>query len=135
MIDIDHETYTVVPELACPMGRWGGDHTCQCVYRKTVCDGVYHLCMCGGDWKTESATQCGCRLTPREKENNPMATPVGITMTAHQGDFNVTVNISSTAAITPGSVLAVQLERAAKAMAVLLDNSRPARDNDDAPDF
>jgi hypothetical protein len=60
-----------------------------------------------------------------------MATPVSITMTATQGDFVVEVSISAVATVNPGSVLNIQLERTAKAMAVMLDTSRPSDDEDD----
>ena len=113
----EHPHYTAEPALACSSAAWGGNHTCQCVYRKTVCDGVNHLCMCGSTWRTATGayTRCHCN-----HERETMATPVGIEISAHQGEFNVSVTISADASITPSSVLAVQLQRAAKAMAVLL---------------
>jgi hypothetical protein len=113
----EHPAYTADPALACSATAWGGNHTCQCVYRKAVCDGLDHLCMCGSEWRTATGayTRCHCN-----HERKTMATPVGISISAHQGEFNVSVTISADASITPSSVLAVQLQRAAKAMAVLI---------------
>lgn len=132
----NHPTYTVDSKYACQATGWGGNHTCHCVYRKEVCDGLEHLCMCGSSWSTTTGayTRCECN-----HERTTMATPVGIQITAHQGEFTTTVSMSAEATITPGSVLAVQLERAARAMAVLLDSNRPARSDDEdeyeGPDF
>lgn len=64
-----------------------------------------------------------------------MATPVGITITAHQGDFQLEISIEAQVAINPTSVLSVQMERAAKAMAVLLDSTHPSTDDEDGRDF
>jgi len=129
----EHPHYTEKPELACDATGWGGNHTCRCVYRKTVCDGIDHLCMCGSDRRTTTGafSRCNCN-----HERNNMATPVGITMTAQNGDFNVSVTISSTST-DPGSVLAVQLQRAAKAMAILLTpgNEEGRLDDYEGPDF
>lgn len=132
----EHPHYTEKPELACEATGWGGNHTCQCVYRKTVCDGIDHLCMCGSDWRTTTGAYSRCNCN---HERDTMATPVGISMSAQNGDFNVSVTISSTATITSSAVLAVQLQRAAKAMAVLITNGNEdsALDPDtyDGPDF
>lgn len=126
---IGHPHYTVDAKYACPAAKGGENHTCNCVYRRAVCDGTNHLCMCGDDWTTPAS--CGC---PEHHERNTMATPVGIEITAHKGEFVVEVKISSEVTVTPGSVLTTQLERAAKAMAVLLDDTRPSYD-DDEPEF
>lgn len=53
-------------------------------------------------------------------------------MTAHMGDFEVSVSIKANSAITPPAVLAEHQRRAAKAMDILLTDpaSRPAEDDD-----
>lgn len=127
----NHAAYTIDPQLACGAATWGGTHQCSCVYRKTVCDGTNHLCMCGSTWTDEQLCTCS---TPREKKEITMATPVGVTITAHQGKFTLEVSMSTEATITPSSVLAVHLERTAKAMAVLLGDTRPSYE-DSEPDF
>lgn len=60
-----------------------------------------------------------------------MATPVSITLNATQGEFQVEVSIHAEVTVNPGSVAAVQLERATKAMAILLNS----QEGDDDPDF
>jgi hypothetical protein len=124
----DHPVYTADAALACGAARWGGDHQCSCVYRRRHCDGNYHLCMCGGDWSSPGSCEC---TTPREKESNTMATPVSVTINVTQGEFALEVSMHADVVIGSGTVAATQLERAAKAMAVLLNQSGPqSRDED-----
>lgn len=131
----DHPAYTIDARHACQATSWGGDHTCHCVYRKEVCDGLEHLCMCGSGWSTTTPyTLCGCN-----HERTTMATPVGIEISAHMGEFTTSVSINADATITPVSVLAVHLQRAAKAMAVLITDGKESGhldpDEYDGPDF
>lgn len=122
----NHPRFTADRRLACPARSWDvPGHVCQCVIRRPLCDGENHLCMCGSGWWTHG---CDCS-TPREKEN--MATPVSITLNATQGEFQVEVSIHAEVTVNPGSVAAVQLERATKAMAILLNS----QEGDDDPDF
>lgn len=125
----NHPRFTADPELACQGTTWGGNHACHCVIRRPLCDGENHLCMCGSGWWRRNS--CDCSTQPREKEN--MATPVSITLNATQGEFQVEVSIHSEVPVNPGSVAAVQLERATKAMRVLLGSQD--NDDDDDPDF
>lgn len=130
----DHPTYTVDAKYACNASTWGGDHTCSCVYRKAVCDGNEHLCMCGSSWTTPTGPYTRCACGPHhEKENTPMATPVGIRLTAHQGDFEVEVSVKTNSAISPASVLDEQMRRAQRAFGILLrdDTMRPVHPDDD----
>jgi len=62
-----------------------------------------------------------------------MATPVGITMNARRGEFNVTVSVTSDT-IAPSGVLAVQLRRAAKAMSILISDDVGTDSVDDDSD-
>lgn len=60
-----------------------------------------------------------------------MATPVSVTINVTQGEFALEVSMHADVAIGSSTVAATQLERAAKAMAVLLDQSGPkSRDED-----
>jgi hypothetical protein len=60
-----------------------------------------------------------------------MATPVSVTINVTQGEFALEVSMHADVAIGSGTVAATQLERAAKAMAVLLNQSGPqSRDED-----
>lgn len=63
-----------------------------------------------------------------------MGTPVNTNITVLQGDFEVEVRIEATSAGSSSRMAAVQLERAAQAMAVLLGNTRPSNDDDDEED-
>lgn len=58
----EHPLYTVDRALACTATTWGGMHECSCVYRKAVCDGINHLCMCGSGWFTDPPETCLCAL-------------------------------------------------------------------------
>lgn len=124
----NHPRFTADRRLACPARSWDvPGHVCQCVIRRPLCDGENHLCMCGSGWWRRNGCDCS---TPREKEY--MATPVSITLNATQGEFQVEVSIHAEVTVGPASVAAVQLKRATKAMAILLNSQEG---DDDDPDF
>lgn len=131
----DHPAYTIDAKFACNAAKYSETHQCACVYRQTVCNGSEHLCMCGDSWTDKRACYCP-ELHHHEKEENTMSTPVGLSMKAHMGDFEIEVTIKAKV-LTPQSVLAEHQRRAAKAMAILLTESASRRDEDDydGPDF
>jgi len=124
-----HPAYTVDPAEACEATSWGGNHTCHCVYRRTVCDGINHLCLCGNDWRdmTGAYSRCYCN----HERNIHMATPVGIEITAHQGEFRLTVSMEADVITGASTVQREQLRRATRAMMALLDTSEPSADDED----
>lgn len=112
----DHPDYTIDAQYACAATKPGDNHQCHCVYRQAVCNGIYHLCMCGDDWTG------ACTCSPNPEKENTMATPVSTTLTSTQGEFVAEVSISGDGnPLHPASVAAEQLRRANKAMQVLLN--------------
>lgn len=125
---MEHEVYTADPALACDAAAWGGNHTCRCVYRKTVCDGTNHLCMCGSDWVMQ-CTEC-------KKETNPMATLVTTFLTSQQGDYLAEVRLTAHATIDTGSVARAQLAKVHRAMdALVAPVTAGDSDEYEGPDF
>jgi hypothetical protein len=124
-----HPAYTVEPGLACDAADWGGNHTCSCVYRKTICNGLDHLCMCGSTWRTTTGAYSRCRCN--HERNTDMPIPVGVEITAHQGEFRLTVSMEAEVSATAGSVQREQLRRATRAMKALLTTTADDDDDDD----
>jgi hypothetical protein len=124
-----HPAYTLDTRLQCGAAADGGNHTCNCVYRRTICDESWHLCLCGNAWRSD--TGCTCATT-REKES-PM-TNVNVEITVTQGEYSCRVAMEAEVQVSPGGVANVQLERATKAMRALLAATTSSDDDDDDDD-
>lgn len=120
----DHDTYTVNALLACDATTWSGDHTCACVYRKTICDGVDHLCMCGSEWSSKITgpySRCSC---PHHEKENTMA-HLEVRMTVELGDLEAEVSLKGDIVTRPIPT-EEYIHRVSKAATTLLLPAEPS---------